>query len=116
MVNTYIKEISGGHFTAKDFRTWTGTLTALRAFREIGCSISSVTDAKRKVNTALDVVSKHLGNTRTVCRKYYVHPAILDLYECSKLEAYLKKLDAEPEVKGDGLTKEEEVLMKILKP
>jgi DNA topoisomerase-1 len=114
MVNSYIKQISGGHFTAKDFRTWTGSLTALQAFREIGCSFSSATDAKRKVNTALDAVSQHLGNTRAVCRKYYVHPTILDLYECSKLEAYLKKLDAQPDVKGDGLSKEEEVLMKIL--
>jgi DNA topoisomerase-1 len=114
MVNSYIKQISGGHFTAKDFRTWTGTLTALQAFREIGCAFNSATEAKRNVNTALDVVSKHLGNTRTVCRKYYVHPAILDLYECSKLASFLKKLDAEPPVKGDGLTKEEEVLMKIL--
>lgn len=114
MLNAYIKEISGGHFTAKDFRTWTGTLTALRAFRELGCAFASATEAKRNINTALDAVSKHLGNTRTVCRKYYVHPSILDLYECSKLEAFLKKLDAEPEVKGDGLTKEEEVLMKIL--
>jgi DNA topoisomerase-1 len=114
MVNNYIKQISGGHFTAKDFRTWTGTLTALQAFREIGCAFNSATEAKRNINTALDAVSKHLGNTRTVCKKYYVHPAILDLYECSKLDAYIKKLDAEPEVKGDGLTKEEEVLMKIL--
>lgn len=114
MLNAYIKNISGGHFTAKDFRTWTGTLTALQAFREIGCAFGSPTEAKRNVNTALDAVSKHLGNTRTVCRKYYVHPSILDLYECSKLEAFLKKLDAEPDVKGNGLTKEEEVLMKIL--
>jgi DNA topoisomerase I len=114
MVNSYIKQISGGGFTAKDFRTWTGTLTALQAFREIGCAFNSQTEAKRNINSALDRVSIHLGNTRTVCKKYYVHPAILDLYECSKLEGYLKKLDAEPEVKGDGLTKEEEVLMKIL--
>ncbi len=115
MLNNYIKEISGGgHFTAKDFRTWTGTLAALQAFREIGCGFNSQTEAKRNVNTALDSVSKQLGNTRTVCRKYYVHPAILDLYECSKLDAFLKELDPLPEVRGDGLTKEEEVLMKIL--
>ncbi len=115
MLNNYIKEISGGgHFTAKDFRTWTGTLAALQAFREIGCAFASDTEAKRNVNTALDTVSKQLGNTRTVCRKYYVHPAILNLYECNKLDAFLKELDAQPEVKGDGLTKEEEVLMKIL--
>ena len=114
-VNAYIKDISGGHFTAKDFRTWTGSLHALQAFRELGCStISSATEAKRNINTALDAVSKHLGNTRTVCRKYYVHPALLDLYECRELERYLKVLDEQPDTKGDGLTQEEEVLMKIL--
>ncbi len=113
-LNSYIKEISGGNFTAKDFRTWTGTLTALQAFREIGCAVASETEAKRNINTALDTVSRYLGNTRAVCRKYYVHPAILDLYACSKLESYLSVLDAQPDIPGNGLTKEEEVLMKIL--
>lgn len=113
-VNTYIKEISGGHFTAKDFRTWTGSLAALQAFREIGCEAASATETKRNINTALDVVSKHLGNTRTVCRKYYVHPAILEQYECQSLQAALKRLDAAPENPGDGLSKEEEVLMRII--
>jgi DNA topoisomerase-1 len=113
-LNSYIKRISGDSFTAKDFRTWIGTLTALQAFREIGCTIGSATEAKRNINSALDTVSKHLGNTRTVCRKYYVHPAILDLYECSELDRYLKVLDKQPDIRGNGLTQEEEVLMKIL--
>ena len=113
-LNAYIKDISGGHFSAKDFRTWTGSLTALQAFRELGCGYSSKTESNQKINSALDKVAAHLGNTRTVCRKYYVHPAILDLYECSKLERHLRELDAQPDVKGNGLTKEEEVLMKIL--
>ncbi len=113
-VNGYIKEISGGHFTAKDFRTWTGSLAALQAFREIGCDAAGATETRRNINTALDAVSRHLGNTRTVCRKYYVHPAILELYECNRLEAALKRLDAEPELEGDGLSKEEEVLMQII--
>ena len=61
-LNSYIKDISGGHFTAKDFRTWTGTLTALRAFREIGCAHSSKTERTKGVNSALDKVAAHLGN------------------------------------------------------
>ncbi len=113
-VNAYIREVSGGHFTAKDFRTWTGSLTALQAFREIGRDASSSAEARRNINSVLDTVSRYLGNTRAVCRKYYVHPAILSLYEDNKLERYLKELDALPEIIGDGLTKEEEVLMKIL--
>lgn len=113
-LNGYIKDISGGHFTAKDFRTWTGTLTALQAFREIGCEVASEAESKRNINTALDAVSKYLGNTRTVCRKYYVHPAILELYSCQELDKYLRVLDARPDIPGNGLTQEEEVLMSIL--
>lgn len=113
-VNIYIKEISGGHFTAKDFRTWAGSLHALQAFRELGCTVASAAETKRNINTALDAVSKHLGNTRTVCRKYYVLPSILELYECSELEQYLQILDSQPNIKGNGLTQEEEALMKIL--
>jgi DNA topoisomerase-1 len=76
--------------------------------------MASATEVKRNINTALDAVSKYLGNTRAVCRKYYVHPAILELYECRELERYLSVLDAQPDIPGNGLTKEEEVLMKIL--
>ena len=54
------------------------------------------------------------GYTRAVCRKYYVHPSILSLYECGDLERYLQELDAQPDIKGNGLSQEEEVLMKIL--
>ena len=65
---------------------------------------------------ALDEVSKKLGNTRTVCKKYYVHPALLQLYEEHNLSTYLSELDKleEPDNKS-GLTAEERVLMKILK-
>ena len=64
---------------------------------------------------ALDIVAKQLGNTRTVCRKYYVHPSILDLYSDRTLEKYFKEIDS-VECKPDetGLTHEEQVLMKIL--
>ena len=112
-LNGYIKEISGGNFTAKDFRTWTGSVQALLAFKEIGCA-ATATESKQRINTALDAVSKHLGNTRTVCRKYYVHPAILSLYECNALEKYLKEYEGK-EVPGDpALSTEERILMKIL--
>jgi DNA topoisomerase-1 len=114
MVNAYIRQISGGNFTAKDFRTWTGTLTALQAFRETGCDFDSVADARHRMNTVLDAVSRHLGNTRAVCRKYYVHPVILDLYERNKLGTFLHQSDAATEGNNTGLKPEEEVLMKIL--
>lgn len=113
-VNNYIKEATGGDFTAKDFRTWAGTLNILRAFRTLG-EAPSETECKKNVISALDEVSKKLGNTRTVCKKYYVHPGIIKLYEGNSLNKYLKELD-EIE-KADfltGLTSEERVLMKIL--
>lgn len=115
MVNRYIKEATDGDFSAKDFRTWAGTLNILRAF----CSMEDPDGepaCKKNVLAALDEVSKKLGNTRTVCRKYYVHPGIIRLYEERTLDKYLKELDKieEPDHLA-GLTGEERVLMKILK-
>lgn len=114
MVNSYIREISGGNFTAKDFRTWTGTLHALEAFREVGAA-DTVTAIKKNIVTVLDAVAGHLGNTRTVCRKYYVHPTILDLYT----NQLLHKLRVDFEEKNrqsdpSGLLPDEQLLMHIL--
>ncbi len=83
MVNEYVREISGSDFTAKDFRTWAGTVQAFLALRAIGCC-DTQTETKRRIVEVLDSVSKQLGNTRTVCKKYYVHPLILNLYESKK--------------------------------
>jgi DNA topoisomerase I len=115
MVNDYIKEGSDGDFTAKDFRTWAGTLNLLRSFRSLGEAITE-TECKRKIVQALDEVSQKLGNTRTVCRKYYVHPGLIALYEQNNLTRYLNELDEieEPDMKTD-LTSDEKILMRILK-
>ena len=114
MVNEYIKKISGGDFTAKDFRTWAGTIQAFLAFKELGF-YETATEAKKKVTEALDMVSKHLGNTRNVCKKYYVHPAIVSLYENRSLEKYLQQLDKiQVDDNKAGLTAEEKIVMKIL--
>lgn len=115
MVNRYIKDASGGDFTAKDFRTWAGTLNIIRAFKSMG-EAESESDCKKKIVAALDEVSKQLGNTRTVCRKYYVHPGIIKLYEEKNLLKSLTELDKieQPDDLA-GLTSEERVLMKILK-
>lgn len=115
MVNEYIKKISGGDFTAKDFRTWAGTLQAFLAFKQLG-GFATDAEAKKKVVEALDIVSTRLGNTRNVCKKYYVHPAILSLYENKLLEKYLSELDkiSVNDNKAD-LTSEEKIVMRILK-
>lgn len=117
MVNSYIRHAAEPDFTAKDFRTWAGSLHALQSFRAVG-EAATATEAKKNLLTVLDSVSEKLGNTRTVCKKYYVHPALLQLYEEGKLVKYLHELDGlETGVDQDevGLTEEERVLMKILK-
>ncbi|MDB5210963.1 MAG: topoisomerase, partial [Sediminibacterium sp.] len=114
MVNQYVKEYTGEDFTAKDFRTWAGCLNVLRAFKNIGL-YENTSQCKQNINQALDYVSTRLGNTRTVCRKYYVHPGIIRLYEENKMAAYLEELDGIEIPDGvTGLTKDETILMKLL--
>ena len=114
MVNDYIKEISGEDFTAKDFRTWSGTVSALIAFKEIGYA-ETHTEYKKKVKEALEIVASHLGNTSTVCRKYYVHPLVINLYENNTIRKYLDELEQIEENDGKaGLTHEEKLVLKIL--
>jgi DNA topoisomerase-1 len=78
-VNAYIREISGEDFTAKDFRTWAGTVLAARHLADVTVCASGA-EAKRNIVRAVEAVAKRLGNTKTVCRKSYIHPAILDTY------------------------------------
>jgi DNA topoisomerase-1 len=115
MVNNYIREATGMDFTTKDLRTWAGTIQALQAFWALGEAVTE-SECKKNIVAALDKVSQKLGNTRTVCKKYYIHPLLLKLYEEKKLAKYsgeLNKLE-EPDNKT-GLTCEEQILMKILK-
>ncbi len=113
LVNHYLKTISGEDFTAKDFRTWAGTVHSLMAFKEIGPS-ETATATKKNITTALNMVAEHLGNTRTVCKKYYVHPVIITLYENKGLQTYLSELDKIEKHKKNALACEEKLLMKIL--
>ena len=114
MVNEYIQQISGAEFSSKDFRTWSGTILALETCREKG-DCENVTELKKKTVEILDAVAKHLGNTRTVCKKYYVHPLILDLYETQRLRKYLDKLNGKSkDPEETGYSSEEKVLMNIL--
>ncbi len=78
-VNDYLREVTGQAFTAKDFRTWAGTVLAACALREVA-GFESETDAKRKVAAAIDQVARKLGHTRAVCRRAYVHPAVVAAY------------------------------------
>jgi DNA topoisomerase-1 len=78
-VNAYLREITGEDFTAKDFRTWAGTVLAAQALAE-AATFKSRREAKRNVVCAIESVAKRLGNTKAVCRKCYIHPAILEAY------------------------------------
>lgn len=79
-INRYLRDITGEDFTAKDFRTWAGTMYAATALREMG-SPATVRARRANVNAAIDLAAERLGNTRAVCRRYYVHPLIIDAYE-----------------------------------
>lgn len=86
-VNEYLRTIGGADFTAKDFRTWAGTVLAAEALRDL--VFENATEAKRNIADAIKSVAARLGNTPTVCRKSYVHPAILDAYAEGDLAAAL---------------------------
>lgn len=115
MVNTYIKEITGCDFTAKDFRTWSGTLEALRVYSEYEYP-ESETKRKKITIAVLDTVSARLGNTRSVCKKYYVYPALVNAYEEGALLPFLKKVKKNALIAPDsGLNEDEKVLLSFLK-
>lgn len=107
-VNSYIKEITGEDFTAKDFRAWSGSINALCAFLDIG-EFTSETDCKHKIINVLDSVAQKLGNTRTVCKKYYVHPTVIAAYEKGSIWNY-KPCQAD----DSELNSNEKALLKLL--
>ncbi len=78
-VNAYLQEITGEEFTAKDFRTWAGTVAVAKSLTELG-AFTSQTQAKNNITQAIKQAAKQLGNRPATCRKYYVHPAIIDAY------------------------------------
>ncbi len=78
-VNAYLKEITGEDYTSKDFRTWAGTVLAAQTLQEFD-KFKSDAQAKRNIVSAVEAVAKRLGNTKAVCRKCYIHPAILESY------------------------------------
>lgn len=112
-VNTYLKNITGEDFTAKDFRTWAGSVSALYAFKAAG-EFETVSECKKKIVSVLDEVAINLGNTRTVCKKYYVHPTVIKSYEEGTLFNYIKELDEEKDIKAAELNVAEKALLALL--
>jgi DNA topoisomerase-1 len=89
-VNDYLREITGADFTAKDFRTWSGTVLAATALRE-HTTADSMAAAKKNVVRAVEAVAGVLGNTPAVCRKSYIHPAILECYMDRSMDEKLSR-------------------------
>ena len=96
-VNDYLLEVTGGHFTAKDFRTWAGTVLASTALKEFK-QFDSQAQAKKNLVRAIEHVAERLGNTKAVCRKCYVHPVILASYLDGSLVQQVKA-KAEKEIR-----------------
>jgi DNA topoisomerase-1 len=114
-VNEYLREITGEEITAKDFRTWAGTHLAAEALREFELFD---TEAKRKkaIVQAVEKVAKHLGNTPAICRRCYIHPAILDGYlEGTLLQALADRTDDYLREHIDGMSPEEAAVTAFLR-
>lgn len=113
-VNAYLREISGEDFTAKDFRTWAGTVLVAMALQEFE-TFDSETQAKKNVVRAIEAVSQRLGNTPSVCRKCYVHPAIIDTYLEGSLAGTLQQIaQIEREESLADLKPEEAAVLELL--
>jgi DNA topoisomerase I len=123
-VNDYLREVTGQEFTAKDFRTWAGTVLAAWALRELDSaprpgrglhSPRTKTEAKRNVVRAVERVARKLGNTVAVCRKCYVHPVVFDAYlDGTLIDTLQQRLEHEVRAGEDHLQREEMAVLALL--
>ena len=112
-VNAYLQEITGQDFTAKDFRTWAGTVLAARALQELE-AVDSATRAKKNVVQAIEAVAGVLGNTKAVCRKSYIHPAVIDAYLDGTMAEVPRKRVEKAKRRSIGLRPEEVAVLTLL--
>ncbi len=113
-VNDYLREIAGSEFTAKDFRTWAGTVLAAEALQELAI-FKSKAQAKRNLNQAVSRVAEALGNTKAVCRKCYIHPEILNAYLDGTLRENLINRAVAVAKSRSGLRSDERAVLKLLR-
>jgi DNA topoisomerase-1 len=110
-VNAYLRAVSGRDFTAKDFRTWAGTVRAAYALNALE-PFSSARQAKRNLARAVESVAARLGNTPAICRRCYVHPVVVDAYLGGKLAGAMRKRAARP--RSGGLNSHEQAVLDML--
>jgi DNA topoisomerase I len=113
-VNEYIRQIAGEEFSTKDFRTWAGTVLAARALQEFETAASD-SESKRNIVQAIESVAKKLGNTKAVCRKCYIHPAVIKSYTDGSLLRVLRRRLKKEINDSYGLEVEEAAVLKLLK-
>jgi DNA topoisomerase-1 len=114
-VNAYLKKISGADITAKDFRTWTGTVLAAMALAELE-AVDTKARAKKNVTRAIERVSARLGNTPTICRKCYIHPEIVTAYMDGGLLLDIQNdVDSQLRDAADTLRPEETAVLSFLR-
>ncbi len=113
MVNEYIQQISGEIFSAKDFRTWSATKIFFETLHEIGYTADEKENKKNILN-AYDAAASGLGNTRAVCRSYYVHPKVVESYENGDIVPYFKKVKADEKKDYTSLSVTEKVILKLI--
>lgn len=106
-VNDYLRETAGEEFSAKDVRTWAGTVLAAKALSELGAAATQ-REAKKQVVSAVQATAQLLGNTPAVCRRCYIHPQVIDRYMTGEVMSFVKT------GKG-GLRAEEAALMRFLR-
>ncbi len=114
-VNEYLREISGEDFTAKDFRTWAGTMMAAMALHEL-TGAQTKAQTKKNITAAIESVAAKLGNTPAVCRKCYVHPHVLDCYLEGSLADFLHQQPGRKLVRSKrGLSQDERAVLQLLR-
>src|SRR5262245_42316149 len=111
-INQYLRDVTGEDFTAKDFRTWSATVLAVTALRELPAAATKGRSEKNVV-MAIEAVAHLLGNTRTVCRKSYVHPGVIDSYMDGTMRKVLERVS--PSRRVSGLRPDEVAVLRILK-
>jgi DNA topoisomerase-1 len=110
-VNQYLREVAGDEFSAKDFRTWAGTVLAATALHELKV-FHSESQAKRQINQAVEAVARLLGNTPAICRKSYIHP---HLFECYLAGETIDAVEQRKRWSATGLRAEERAVMALLR-
>ncbi len=114
MINDYIHELSGDMYSAKDFRTWSATKIFFETLHELGYT-KEEKDNKKNILNGFDAAAEGLGNTRAVCRSYYVHPKVIETYENGEIVPYFKKVKEDKAPTYAELSETEKAIYKLIK-